>query len=428
MKKINLKIAFILIITAFAVFYGCIKKDIDVTPNVPYVNFEYNKSIKSLIAGYVSGVDTIKEDWIIKGVVTANDESGNFYKTLYIQDDSAAINIQIDRSNMFNAFKVGQVVYIKLKGLCLGNYGGMIQIGFPYTDAGSPTCGRIPDVFVDDHLFRDSMPGNPPAPLTINDINTLNDSYKGKLVKLTGVVFETPCEAYSLDYSATSNNIIDKQGNKIVLRTSNFATFRAKGLPIDTGTVIGIYSTYNGAKQFAIRDLNDVIYQQPCPSAFVNIVNESFATGTLGVFKQFSVSGPDVWKYGTYSGKYYAQITGYDSGQPNEDWLISPAVNMDSYYDESLIFETATKYGSPAGTLKLFYSTDYIGSDSPSAATWTEISPINLSTGNFTWVSSGNIDFSAITGNKVYFAYKFTCTTNSPTWELTNIRLRGKKN
>ncbi len=273
------------------------------------------------------------------------------------------------------------------------------------------------------------MPGNPPAPKLITNFNELSDSLKGKLVKLTGVVFETPCEPYSLDYSATSNKIIDKQGNVIELRTSNYANFRGKGLPIDTGSIVGIYSIYGTTKQFAIRDLNDVIFDSLCPSSFVNMVNESFASGTLGVFKQFSVLGTDTWKYGEHSGKYYAQVTGYDSGTANEDWLISPSFNMDAYYDESLIFETATKYDNPSGTLKLFYSNDYIGTGSPVAANWTEITPINLSTGNFAWVSSGNINFSTISGNKVYFALTYTCTsTNIPTWEVTNIRLRGKKN
>jgi hypothetical protein len=427
MKKINLKITAILLVTAFAVFYGCIKKDIDSTPYVPHVTFNSNKSIKSLIAGYEGGVDTIKEDWVIKGVITANDESGNFYKTLYLQDDSAAINIQIDRTSMFNEFKVGQVVYIKLQGLCLGNYGGMIQIGYPYIDAGSLTCGRIPDVFVDDHLFRDGLPGNPPTPKYVQNFNSLTSDDLGKLVKFTGVIFETPCEIYSFDYTSTNNNIIDNQANIIVLRTSNYANFRASTLPNDTGTVIGIYSTYNGAKQFAIRDLNDVIFAKKCETT--NLINEGFASGTLGVFKQYSVLGNAIWQYGTYGGKYYATISGYETSDANEDWLISPPVNLDLYSEETLIFQTATKYSDPTGTLKLYYSSNYSGTGTPTAAAWTEITGFNLSSGNFTWVSSGNIDLSSISGNKVYFAYKYTCTaTNTPTWELTNIKLRGKHN
>ncbi len=432
MKKINLKITVTILFIAFIAIIGCIKKDKDITPNVPHVDFSSNMSIKNLIASYEGGVDTIKEDWIIKGVISANDESGNFYKSLYIQDDSAAINIQIDRPSMFNAFKVGQLVYIKLKGLCLGNYGGMIQIGYPYIDAGSPTCGRIPDVFVDDHIFRDGAPGNPPAVKTFSNISLLTNSDLGMLVKLTGVIFETPCEAYSLDNTSTSNKIIDHLGNTIILRTSNYANFRAVGLPIDTGSIVGIYSTYNGTRQFAIRDLNDVDFDSLCPSVFINIVTEGFASPPtpqkpLGVFTQFNVLGNDYWQLGTYGGKYYATVTGYTTGA-NEDWLISPAINMDQSFDESLIFETATKYGNPVGTLKLLWSNNYNGIDNPNNATWTEIAPLNLSSGNFSWASSGNIDFSAITGNKVYFAFKFTCgASNSPTWEVTNIRLRGKK-
>jgi hypothetical protein len=429
MKRNILKLFALLFITIIVVVFSCTKKEYDVPPSMPVANLEKNKSIKSLIAGYEGGVDTIKEDWIIKGIVTANDESGNFYKTLYIQDDSSAINIQIDRSNMYRTFAVGQKVYIKCKGLALGNYGGMIQIGYPYYDAGSLTVGRIPDIFVDEHIFRDSFPGNPPAPKIIPAFNKLTSADLGLLIKFPKVSFETPCELYATDFATTNNNVIDTTGTMMQLRTSNYANFRANYLPDSTGSLTGIYSIYNGAGQFYIRDLNDVDFAKPC--ATVLLVNEGFATATLGTFKQYSVKGNAVWEPGSYSGKYYAQITSYYTYDYNEDWLISPSFNLDGYSDETLIFESATKYGTPTNTLKLFWSKNYSGTGNPNDATWTEITGFSLSTGNFTWVSSGPVNLSdenIYNGSKVYFAFKFeSAASTSPTWEITNIRLRGKK-
>jgi len=425
MKRRIFQISVLLIIVVLTII-SCVKKEFDTPPSIPTVNFESNKSIKALIASYEGGIDTVKEDWIIKGVVVGNDESGNIYKTLYIQDDSAAINIQIDRTNMFNEFKIGQLVYVKMKGLCLGEYGEMIQIGYPYIDGGSLKIGRIPDVFVDDHLFRSGLPGTPPAPKLIPSFNDIRFEDRGRLVMFNGITFETPCEVYAYDYTTTNVNMIDKYGQMRALRTSNYANFRANTLPNDTGTIIGICSYYDGDYQFYIRDLKDVIFTKPCQTT--NLISEDFASGTLGTFKEFSVKGAAKWHYDTYGGENYAYMSGYESGDENEDWLISPAVNLDLYSEETLIFRTAQNYGNPAGTLKLYYSSNYSGSGAPSAASWTEIPNIKLSGGGWSWVSTGNIDVSNVNGTKVFFALKYTCqATNAPTWEVTNIRLRGKK-
>ncbi|MEI7503940.1 MAG: hypothetical protein WCJ61_11705, partial [Paludibacter sp.] len=66
------------------------------------------------------------------------------------------------------------------------------------------------------------------------------------------------------------------------------------------------------------------------------------------------------------------------------------------------------------------------GTGDPNLATWVEITPIAISQGNFTWVSSGSINLSAITGTKVYIAFKYYCSTfGVATWELNQIKLTG---
>ena len=77
-------------------------------------------------------------------------------------------------------------------------------------------------------------------------------------------------------------------------------------------------------------------------------------------------------------------------------------------------------------SIKVFYSNDYSGDGNPNLATWSRITPVNISTGEFLWVSSGKIDLSEITGDSVYIAFKYVCTTyNIPNWEITAVNLQG---
>lgn len=160
---------------------------------------------------------------------------------------------------------------------------------------------------------------------------------------------------------------------------------------------------------------------------------ETFADSiTLGSFTQYSVTGNQIWTPGKYKENTYANMSGYSSGtyNANEDWLISKVINFDAFNSESLSFESAMKYGNASDTtLKVYYSTNYTGTGDPTVADWTRLNNIQLSTGNFTWVKSGDIDLSGISGTNVSIAFKYTCTTSSvPTWEITKIKLNGFPN
>lgn len=119
--------------TAFmaTLFLGCVKTDIDEPPyNTNYPTYNANFSIKDLRALHTNGkFETINEDYLIKAVVVADDKSGNYYKTLVVQDSTGGMEVKINAVGLFNTFPVGRRVYLKLKGLTLGDYNGNFQIG-----------------------------------------------------------------------------------------------------------------------------------------------------------------------------------------------------------------------------------------------------------------------------------------------------------
>lgn len=70
----------------------------------------------------------VGRDVYIKGKVISNDEEGNIYKSLHIQDHTAGIELKLN-NNVGLRYKYGSWVYVRLSGLYLGNYRMMLSLG-----------------------------------------------------------------------------------------------------------------------------------------------------------------------------------------------------------------------------------------------------------------------------------------------------------
>lgn len=154
----------------------------------------------------------------------------------------------------------------------------------------------------------------------------------------------------------------------------------------------------------------------------------------LAGWTNFAEVGTVKWQQGIYFSDKYAEFSGFRSGQvSNIGWLISPAINMDTYKNEKLAFDVAQAYvSSTANSIELLVSTNFDGTN-VLTATWQTISftkpPLNFDT-NFDFFSSGLIDLSSFEGN-VHLAFKVKSSgTNlalDGTYEIDNVRILDKK-
>lgn len=168
----------------------------------------------------------------------------------------------------------------------------------------------------------------------------------------------------------------------------------------------------------------------PIASAQVNnvvIINqEDFESGTLGTWTAYNVIGDQVWTNYEFNGEKFAQMSGYDNGSnENEDWLISPQMNLTGFVSVTFNFTTATNYDGPA--LQLFFSSDYDGSGDPNDFTWIDITDkATWSDGSWNWLPSGDVDLTSLAAQSSYVAFKYTSTSEqSATWEVDNILIFG---
>ena len=154
MNIMKLKKLFLLIAVAISAV-SCYEKFNDVAPREIYtdVSFEeqFPEAVRISIAelkyafgeisntGVNSGWNNTKykligedifvgQDVYIKGKVTSNDDQGNVYKSLYIQDETTGIELKLN-NNVGVRYKYGSWVYVRLTGLYLGNYRMMLSLG-----------------------------------------------------------------------------------------------------------------------------------------------------------------------------------------------------------------------------------------------------------------------------------------------------------
>ncbi len=119
---------------------------------------------------------------------------------------------------------------------------------------------------------------------------------------------------------------------------------------------------------------------------------------------QQNVSGNEEWNLVNTEG---VQMNAFNGGcQVNEDWLISPAFNLDNFDNELISFDLAETFNGT--TLELLYSTDYTGAGDPNIATWIQIDTYDNG-GTFNNIA----DLQGVAGTSVYISFKYEFVTGS---------------
>ncbi len=132
---------------------------------------------------------------------------------------------------------------------------------------------------------------------------------------------------------------------------------------------------------------------------------------TVAGWQVVSVDADTANTWGCSASFSNAEANGFGDSAPADEWLITPALDMDAQTDETLKFRNQTGFtdsGQPYPQLEVVYSTDYDGAGDPTTATWTPLSGINFSPEDSnSWVDSGPVDLSGISGTEVYFAFHY---------------------
>lgn len=373
---------------ALAALITACKKDLDTPPvhELAEGSIITLDSLRNMFSGAPVHFDTT--DWSVYATVTADEQNGNLYKEVYVQDGDAAINVRLLSSG---GLYQGDRIRIHLPGTVLSQYNGMLQLDSVDVDVN--VVKQDVDVVVE------------PEVVTIDQVVP---ALQGHLIRLDSVEFIDG--ELGLTYADAANQVTENRtlhdcdGHTIIVRNSGYANFASLALPAGNGSFTAVVGQYNSTMQLYIRDLNEVQLSGLrcdgssgglCPAT--TAVQEDFASVvqydpiSITCWKNIPTTGSVVWEGGTFSGTSFARCEAYNSGEAvNVMWLISPPVTYASGMELSFITEKAYWTHDP---FAVFISTDFDGTNA-ATATWTPIPCTHAvsSDADYTWVPSGNID------------------------------------
>lgn len=286
MKKFNILTA--LLIGALCLT-SCMNEDWqapDFGDNPPYGNNEIIPStskkitiaeLKEKYANVITsnGYKLIEDDLQLHAVVNGNDQGGNLYKQISIQDETGGIIVGINGTDLYAFMPVGQKIVINLKGLYVGGYGKMAQLGAEY----NRSMGRMEQTIWEKSV---RLVGNEFTYTDEEKTTTIQMSAKvdtidfcapkdynsmiGRIVKLSNVeisgegtqILAPEDGSVRLTSNCANRNIKGTEANNIVLRTSTYSDFASRPIPTGKVDIYGVCTYYNGTWQILMRTNSDL--------------------------------------------------------------------------------------------------------------------------------------------------------------------------
>ncbi len=230
----------------------------------PVATLKANTTLLELKKAYwndaTNYIDTIgvREDgshYIIHGTVVSSDEASNVFKSLVIQDGTAAMAISVNSYNLYLKYRRGQEVVIDATGMYIGKYNGLQQLGFPewYENGNAWEASFMSPEFFSQHVELNGLPDI--AAIDTLEINSFSElpsdpdglmEYQSRLVKFNNVAFVNGGKEQFSTYhsSGVNQSITDSDGSSLPVRTSGYSNFWNNTLPEGRGDVVCILSYY----------------------------------------------------------------------------------------------------------------------------------------------------------------------------------------
>ena len=407
---------------------GC-KKEFDTPPErtIASGSVVTIAQLKALYQGTpVHFSDTVGAVNTVYGVVTADEQNGNLYKNLYIQDHTGAIAIRLLNSG---GLYQGDSIRIHLPGTVLSPYNGLMQID---------------SVDVDNNVVKQATGVTiTPRPTLISELTAANfgllGPYQSMLVKISGVQFAASdtglTYADPVTQQTLNRTLEDCNGDTTIVRNSGYANFAGQNLPNGKGDFTGIASWFGSAAQLYIRNINEVQLNGPrcgqntCdPMAtlsedFSTVTNNS--TVTLECWDNTFTEGSVAWR-GKVAGADRSAEARISLGQASTMWLITPEIASNGA--QQLSFSSA-KVNWVHDGLTVWVSTDFTGD--AATATWTQVTGATIAgqaDADDAWIASGSIALAnflppGYSGNFVIASKYQGDAANATTFRVDNIQV-----
>ncbi|GER58829.1 DUF5689 domain-containing protein [Patiriisocius marinus] len=401
----------------------------------------------------------------IEGYVVSNDEAGNFFEEIIMQDKASnptrGVRVLIDVSPLFTYVEFGRKAYVKLDGLTVGFSNGVLTLGIQ----DGTSAEKIPEALLGEYLIRDPEVATiEPKVLTFSDFN---DDNVNQYIRLNNVQFEASqvlgdnpqTYAGGAEDQFDGERVLEscESGQTVVFSTSTFADYKSLLLPAGSGTLDGLLTKNFFGEEFnvTVNDPTTVALDndERCDPEQVDC-GLATATGSNVLFTDFfetqaqnsPITGNGWTNFieeGTESWEAYsdtgtnaslgisARMGSFNSGDDSSiGWLVTPAIDFDAQEGETFSFQSSNSF-SDGSEMQVLISLDWDGTAAniPSA-NWSEL-PAAFIVGDDDffgdWFPSGNVSLDCIEGTG-HIAFKYIGGGNADidgTYEIDEIEIRS---
>lgn len=211
------------------------------------------------------GTNADGEHYIVRGRIVSNDESGNVYKSLVIEDGTSGMAFSVNISKLYQYYKFGQEVAVDVTGLYIGAYGNNMQIG------AAPTTNDYPSRIEEEDFKAVAIVQSDPEPdkvvpyeVTLDELSTLKQNpsdllaWQNRFIVLKDMRFEKPGQPFGESGSTVNRTLIAPDGKTIIMRNSGYSTWWAQLQPAGTGSVKAVLSFFSRDWQLMLNSPADL--------------------------------------------------------------------------------------------------------------------------------------------------------------------------
>lgn len=228
-------LAWTLCATILLLFGGCYERYSEPTQDTPLP--PRTSTIAALKSLYPEEYAVISQDIVCIGRVTSSDKEGNFYRTLFVEDETGAVEVLVGIYDSYTHYPIGTEVALCLNGCAVEYRDGVLQVGAPKSSYDLYLQEFESQVVLDKHIIRGDIASAAPSPYIIT---ALNASTCGSLVRIDDLHHAPLTEEECSSIVGYHRFVSSQSGYDIYCSVSEYAKFATMAIPEGDIAIVGI--------------------------------------------------------------------------------------------------------------------------------------------------------------------------------------------
>lgn len=193
-------------------------------------------TIANLKAQCSEGYTIIDKHIVCVGQVVSSDQEGNFYRSLFVEDETGAVEVLVGIYDSYSHYPLGTSVALKLNGCAAEYRDGVLQVGLPKNSYDRYLREFESQVLLDKHILRGNT--SPATPHEC-EVATIEASQCGCLIRIDNLR-HAPLTDEVCDNITGYHRFVTPDNSDIYCSVSEYAKFATMAIPEGDIAIVGI--------------------------------------------------------------------------------------------------------------------------------------------------------------------------------------------